>query len=403
GLLLVAPTPVWASLAAGPAPVVAQDYLFQARELATSGKRAEAIKFLQDRLVTHPDDPDARTLLGIILSWEGRYPEARQELRQVLTDHSGYYDAMSGLAYVELWDDHPDLALNLSDSLLRKNPSDTSIMLLRARALSGLNRTREAIDQLDRLLRIDPKNTAGKQMRGRLADSQRSWGVGVGYGGDWFSDQRTPWQEQWLSLRRKTGIGSVSFTAAQADRWDQTDQQYEFEMYPRLRPGTYMYLDAGWSPNVIWYPEYRAGIHLYQSFGSGFEGSFGYSRLGFGTGVNIYIASLSKYVGRWLLTGQVFITPKDLGTNASYHGAVRYYYADSQYVGARYHYGAAKEEIQTIDDILILNSSGVSGEWVFQLGRRFDFTVRAAYDDQERYSRVNLKQYSSSAQLFLKF
>jgi len=402
-LIWAAPAAAAAAWPSESAVILAQDSLAQARQFATSGQRAEAIKVLQDRLASRPDDLDARTLLGTVYSWESRYEDARRELRRVLSERPGYYDAMAALTNVELWDDHPDRALTLADATLRESPGDTSIMLARARALSALHRTREAIDTLDRLLAIDAGHAAAKQMRERLVDSQRSWAIGAGYGGDWFSDSRGSWQEQWLTIRRRTGVGTFLVSGSRADRYDKADGQYEIEAYPRLRPGTYMYLDVGWSPSAIWYPEYRAAAHLYQSLPRGFEASFGYSRLGFGDGVNIYIGSLSKYLGKWLLIGQVFVTPKELGTNASYHAAFRYYVGDRQYFGLRYHYGAAKERIETIDDILVVNSTGVSGETVFELGRRLEFTLRGAYDDQERLRLVNLKQYSASAQMYVKF
>jgi YaiO family outer membrane protein len=384
--------------AAGP-----QDDLARARELATSGHRSAALALLQDRLAAHPDDPDARTLLGIVLSWEGRYGEARTELRRVLADRPGYYDAVAALVHVELWDDHPAIALDLAEGVLRAHPDDTSLLLARARALGALHRTSQAIDAIDGLLALDPSNTQARQMRERLVDSQRSWAIGAGYGYDGFSDGRTSWQEQWLMLRRRTGLGTLIFTGSRADRYGETDGQYEVEAYPRIRPGTYLYLDAAWSPDHVWYPSYRAGAHVYQSLGHGFEGSIGLSRLGFGDGLNIYIGSLSKYVGNWLLIGQVFIRPKDIGTNASYHAAFRYYYGDRQYFGLRYHYGSAKERIETVEQIQILNSKGVSADWVFELGRRLDFRVRAMYDDQERLDRSNLKQYTATAQVYVKF
>lgn len=380
-----------------------QDYLAEARRLATSSQRGEAIALLQERLAAKPGDLDARTLLGVIFSWEGRYAEARSELRRVLAERPGYYDAVAALTHVELWDDHPDAALSLAEAALRAKPDDPSLMLARARALNALNRVRESIDALDALLKVDPANEQATQMRERLVESQRSWAIGAGYGGDWFSDHRQAWSEQWLMLRRRTGVGSFILTGSRADRYDEVDQQYELEAYPRLRPGTYMYLDAAWSPNAIWYPEYRAGAHLYQSLGRGFEASLGYSRLGFGDGVDIYIMSLSKYLGSWLLIGQVFVTPKEIGTNASYHAAFRYYYGGQQYFGLRYHYGAAKERIETVDELFVVNSTGLSAELVFELRRRLEFRLRGAWDDQERLLHDNLQQYSATAQLYFKF
>ena len=404
-LLLVAPSSGW-SMQAGQeiaGATVPQDVVAQARQWATSGKRAEAIASLVARLTSRPDDLDARVLLGIIYTWEGRYADARKELRRVLTDRPGYYDAMSALTYTELWDGHQEQAVTLAESTLKVNPKDTSVLLALARAQSSLKRVRQAIDTLDRLLAVDPKNEPARQMRERLLDSQRHWAVGYGYGYDGFSDGRQAWQEQWVALRRKAGFGSFSFTGSQADRYDLRDRQYEIEMYPRIRPGTYMYLDGGWSPDAVLYPEYRAGAHLYQSLGRGFEASIGMRRLGFGDGINIYIGSLSKYVGSWLFTGQGFLTPKGFGTNASYHVALRLYLTDVEYFGLRYHHGAAKEEIQTIKDIQVLNSDGVSGELVLLLGRRVDLTFRGGLDNQQRFNLTSLRQYSASTQLFVRF
>src|SRR6186713_246329 len=48
-----------------------------ARTLAQGGERDRAITVLQRRLAEVPDDGDALTLLGIVLSWEDRYDEAR--------------------------------------------------------------------------------------------------------------------------------------------------------------------------------------------------------------------------------------------------------------------------------------------------------------------------------------
>ena len=402
-------------LALAPAGVAAQavpvaqaapqttDVLAEARRLATSGQRPQAIALLQRRLEARPDDTDARTLLGIIRSWEGQYAEARTQLRIVLDASPGYYDAVAALSNIELWDGNAEMALSLADSVLRRNPKDTGLMVTKARAEISLGRVREARDTLDRLLAIEPGNQQAIDLRTRLADNARLWSIGYGYGGDWFSDRRTPWQEQFVVLKRQAAFGSVSFTWSQARRYGLTDQQYEIELYPRLRPGTYMYLDGAGAGNANLYPTYRAGAHLYQSLGRGYEASIGMSRLGFGSGINIYIGSLSKYIGNWLLISQVFITPHDFGTNASYHLAIRRYLSDKEYVGVRVHHGAAKEEIRTINDVLVLNAEGVSAEAVFLVGSHMALSCRAEYESQQRPLLSPLKQYSATSRLDVRF
>ena len=270
-----------------------QDYLVTARELAAGGKRSESIVLLQQSLAASPNS-DARVFLGTVLSWEGRYDEARRELEAVLADNPTHGDALPALINVELWSDHAARAEELASRALRNKPNDTSMLLARAKALSALERPKEARDTLDRLLILDPRDDQARQMRRGVRDSLRLWRFSVGASQDEFSDHRVAWRETQVSLGRATPIGSVSVRATRAQRFGYQDNQFEVEAYPRIRPGTYAYVAGAYSPDAILFPVYRYAADLYQSLGAGFEGSAGFRKLGFGTGVNIYVASLSK-------------------------------------------------------------------------------------------------------------
>jgi len=45
----------------------------------------------------------------------------------------------------------------------------------------------------------------------------------------------------------------------------------------------------------------------------------------------------------------------------------------------------------------------VSGDLVFLLGRRLEFTVTGSYFDQERPFRGTVKHYTATSQLYVKF
>ena len=77
------------------------DILTKARAAATSGRREEALRMLETHLGEVPRDVDARLLYGLVLSWEGRYDEARPVLQQVLTQAPAYTDARVALMNVE--------------------------------------------------------------------------------------------------------------------------------------------------------------------------------------------------------------------------------------------------------------------------------------------------------------
>lgn len=384
---------------AGPA----QDIVDEARTLARSGKRHEAIGLLQKRLAANPGDLDARTLLGTVLLWEGRYDDARAELSRVLAVEPDYIDALGALAYLELWSGHYAQAETLTARVLQRTPNDTSIMLARARALDNLNRPKEAVEVLDRLLTVDPEMTSAKQMRERILDSLRHWKVGYGYGYDWFGDSRDPWQEHDLSIGRKNRWGSATLRAAHADRFDRQDQQIELDLYPSIRSGTYLYINAGVSTKKTIYPDYRWGVDWYQSLGKGFEASIGYHYLDFGDGVDIYIGSFSKYIGNWLLISQVFYVPDALGDSQSYHAAFRRYFGDKEYFGLRYKRGMSWEEARNVEDVLLLGSEGVSGELVKLFGRRLELTLRGSWASQERVFGDTVNHYASSATLGFRF
>src|SRR5579871_5757159 len=114
-LVLLAGVGAWADevLPANPGdPATLTDIqvLAKGRELATTGHRPEAIEFLRKRLETHPWDSDSRLLLGLVLSWEGRYDEARREIEAVLEGHPQYTDALLALVNDDLWAGNPQHA-----------------------------------------------------------------------------------------------------------------------------------------------------------------------------------------------------------------------------------------------------------------------------------------------------
>ena len=145
----------------------ATDPVSQARQLAFSGKehRGQALTMLQGYLSEDPTDSEARVLYGIVLSWEGRYDESRQELKQVLAAKPDHGDALAALINVELWSGHPENAELVARDGLTRNPNNVSLLLADAKALYRLRRYREAIEVLNHLLLLDKENEEGRRLR----------------------------------------------------------------------------------------------------------------------------------------------------------------------------------------------------------------------------------------------
>ncbi len=380
-----------------------EDPVSQARAMAFAGKRDDALRVLAEYLDIYPDDTDARTLFGTVLSWQGEYEEARVQLQTVLDGNPTHGDALPALVNVELWSDHPERAASMAAVGLAENPTSSALLVTRARALWNLSREREALDVLNEALAHDPANETALRLRRTLRDTQQFWRADVAYAYDSFSDGRAAWRETRYSITRQTRIGSVIGRFYHAKRFGLSDRQVEVEMYPRFREGTYAYVSGAFAPNPVLFPGYRVGVDLYQSLGAGFEVSAGFRRLQFDDAVNIYVGSLTKYKGNWMLTGRVFATPRALGTSISAHGIVRRYWPNGLgYIGVRYGRGAYRDEVRSTADLLLLNSDTVAAELVLPIGT-LELWVSTSASREGRAARSDLWQMSTSSGLGVRF
>ena len=382
-----------------------QDPVRAARGLATSGHRAEALQLLDQRLAEKPTDSDARVLRGVILSWESRYDEARGDLQQVLNQHRDHGDALPALINVEMWSDHPDRAEQLAHDALRRNPNDPDLLLAEARTLKAMDRNRDALEVVRRLLAIDPGNQKAFEMESSLGDSLRRWTTSFDHSSEWFSDGRSPWQEDQIQFNRQTPIGSVIARFSHTNRFSSASQMVEIDAYPHIRRGTYAYLNIGYSPDFNLYPRYRFGADINQSLGHGFEGSAGLRQLHFSGNVRIYTASLSKYYGDWMFTSRVFLTPDIVvGTSHSVQFQVRRYLgAGTDYFGVRFGYGSSPVEVHDLTDIQILNSSSFAAEFNHTFSRRIKAGFHWGYANEDRLGITGLRHYLADVSLSYRF
>ena len=347
------------------------DVLAKAREATRSGHRTEALTMLEAHLARSPRDVDARLLYGLVLSWEGRYDEARPVLQQVLAQAPTYTDARVALMNVEYWSGH----------------------------------SAEAKEQADRILAADPGNVTARTVRDRLEAAARHWWATTQYSVDLFDDGTDPWQEFALYLTRRTPVGSLILRGNHATRFAQDDQLIEAEFYPSFRPGTYAYLGAGVSTEHDLYPDYRLAFDLYQSLGRGFEVSGGARYLAFEEGIEIYVGTLSKYLGNWMLTGKVYHVPAEGDLDStSYHGGFRRYFGGdgTSYVGVTYSHGFSRE-IRAAVDLTTLNSDTVRGEFDVLSGQRLRIFGTAATSRGERENRPVLWQTTLTAGVSVQF
>ncbi|MBL8137634.1 MAG: YaiO family outer membrane beta-barrel protein [Acidobacteria bacterium] len=378
----------------------------EARSAAISGKRDDAVRMLTAHLETFPRDADARLLLGVVLSWDGKYDEAERELRRVLEQAPTYNDARVALANVAWWTGRYDVLQELAATGRSQRPYDVEWIMLDARALDGLGRRREARQAVMSLLARQPGHVQARNLKNRLDTELRPWTLTMGYGGDRFSDQRIPWNEYSTSLSRQTPVGSVIGRVSHAERFGFTDRLFEVEFYPTFRPGTYGFVSYGRAKDDTLFPNYRMAADLYQALGRGFEASVGMRRLSFSTNTDIYLATLTKYTGNWMITGKVFSVPDYAGPedSLSYHGLVRRYIRGDgeSFLSAGYSRGASREELTDSAELLQLDADTFRAGADVLVGRMF-LSISGSTSRQERARNGTLWQHSFGASVSVFF
>ncbi|MFS8067503.1 MAG: YaiO family outer membrane beta-barrel protein [Byssovorax sp.] len=372
------------------------DILANARSLSRRGDRAGALELLSSHLEARPTDTDARTVYGLILSWEGRYDEAREQLACVLKEVPGHHDATRAAIKVELWSDHPDRAEEMANDALEHTSDRVDLLLERARARFARNDLDGARADLDHVLALEPDNDDAASLKRRVLAAGRVWSVGSSYSFDAFSDGRSPWHEVTVQAKRLTPLGSVIVRGYEAWRFDTSDNQVEIEAFPSLWKGAYGDLAGAVSPNAALYPSYRVQVDVYQSLPFGFEVSLGYRHLQFNHGVNMGVAAVSRYLGDWLISVRSLLTPGVDGTSASIFGSVRYYFRETAYVGVRTGYGLSHEEIRSVNDTALLGSATVGTEAFGVLFDRLEIGARGAVSMEARFDRSDLWQFGVS-------
>jgi len=376
----------------------------RAIQLEKAGSSAESLSLLEGHLGQHPDDGEARIRYGIILSWEKRRDEARKQLEMVLATSPTNYDALIALINVELWTDHPARAEELANRGLAAHPNDPDLLLSLARAQKAQKRTADAKASVKRLLDIAPERRDAQGLKEGLDEESRMWEGSVSATEEWFNDGRARWSEWQGQITAHTSHGSYIARFSRADRFSESSYLAELETYARLRPGTQLYLNGGYSYDAALYPRTRFGAEIFQSLPGGFEMSAGYRRLNFTSSVDIYTGSVTKYKGNWMFVARGFFVPDSAGTSATIRvGARRYFQDADNYAGFWYSHGASPTEVRNVSDLSILHANSYSAEYSKVLHRRVTILARVGYANEERLYFPNLQHYLMVLSIYYRF
>jgi YaiO family outer membrane protein len=374
-----------------PAYAQTENILTEARALSNQGQPEQAISLLNEHLRANADDSDARVLLGLICSWNKRYDEGRRAFSTVLAADPDYKDAVVGLINLELWSGHPGRAEEIVMHALWLRPQEPDYQAVLAKIKSD---------------RAAAQSVAGVKRPGTPASTDGpTWETGVAESNIWFSDKRSSWHETAVDVAHNFTAGWVTATFSHASWFGEGSNLIDLESYPRIRPGTYGFVDAAFSPDATLYAHHRFGGEIFQSLPRGFEASAGFRYMRFNSNTVLYTGSVGKYFGNYWFLARTFIDPDPAtGVSQSYQLSARRYSGDADhYYGLRFGYGASPFEVQSINDIGIERSASAAFEtlWQYKNGLRLRMTASVAR--QTRVVIGPLWQYEADCTVYFRY
>jgi len=392
-ILILFLLPIWISGNLG-----AQTYE-EARHLAFEGQRVKARQICQS-ILSQGFNADVAVLMARTYAWDGQSDSTRILLNQVLLKYPDNMDALDAFSDVEYWSENYVKALEYCDLALKKDSTAEGFLLKKARILHSSGQDEGAILILTKLIRINPAHTeALKKLQEYRLDMQRN-SIMLSYTLDLFEKDfnRDPWQITALSYGRKTRQGSVIARVNLAERYGNRGFQGEVDAYPKIGENNYGYLNYGYSPSSV-FPKHRLGLEWYHNFPKAFEGSLGIRILKFDSSfVDIYTATLCKYIGNYWISSRVYVTPDTSGTSFSGQLQMRRYFSDAEnYFGLRLSYGVSPDDNRNLIDSnqkLALKTRSVRLEYNHIFKRLWILNTGLVWGNEELQSGVFSNYYT---------
>ena len=318
----------------------------EARNYAFNGEREKARDICR-QILTEGFNSDVALLMGRTFAWDGMYDSARVVLQEVLIQRPENMEAYDAISDVEFWADDNAKAIEYCNAALKLAPKSSKFSMKKARILYSNEQYKEAVDVLEKFLHENPGEPDFllklKEYRLDLMKNK----IRLVYTYDNFDSDynRDPWHFLALSYGRKTKLGSVIARLNYANRFGSDGLQLEMDAYPKIGENNYAYVNYGYSSNSL-FPGNRYGFELYHNFPKAWEGSIGMRYLDFSSsGVDIYTATLGKYVGNYWISLRSYVTPDTDGTSVSGALSIRRYFADSEnYLGLKVSYGVSPDD-----------------------------------------------------------
>jgi YaiO family outer membrane protein len=243
---------------------------------------------------------------------------------------------------------------------------DVDSAMARATTLRRQNRRPEAAAVMKHAVAMAPDRADARALNDMLEHDIHGGDVLLGIDYRTWRRQLPDWREGSLDARQNTVVGPLVARASHVERGALRDERFELEAYPAF-PNGYLALGGGVSTNHTVYARTTASAELFGMLTDRVEGSFGYRRMNFDSGVDLLGGSVSAYAGQFLLGTRVTQVLGDGGTSVQL-SARRFLSDDGQYVGAKIATGSVPVALRTSTDFEVLFSQSASAEGRFVVG-----------------------------------
>ena len=250
---------------------------------------------------------------------------------------------------------------------------DVDSAMARATVLRRQNRKLEAERVMARAVVMAPGRADARALHEQLRQEVRGGETVLGVEYKQWREQLPEWREAGISARQNAAIGPVIARLSVVDRGPLRDDRLTIEAYPAF-PRGYLALAGAIATEGTVYAQSMAAAELFASLTERVEGSFGYRRMNFATGVDLIGGSLGAYAGQFMLGTRVTHVLNDGGSSVVL-SARRFLGDEGAYLGARAATGSVPVELRTPTDFEVRFSQSAGLEARAVILRRLVLTA----------------------------
>lgn len=358
------------------------DYDFNfmlSKAYAYSGEWDKALEILNKMLILYPKNIDLLLSCSRIDSWKGNFEEAESGYNEVLKLSPNNIEALTGIAEIATWKKNHTKAIEIYQRILQLDPSlpDTYYRIGKIYQWDG--NYSKAKENFKKALNLSPENKEYKLALDKATPHfEEKFEIRYQYTNESFNDGRPDYIDNQFvfGFRIPQELGSLFLKYNRTKRFNKQDVQYEIELYPRLWPRAYSFLDFNYSSKAIHYPRTSYLVEIYQALFTSMEISLGYRRMNFKADtVSIYLGSIGYYLGNYYSFLRYYYIPQEKSTSFSWIFNMRRYFSKDNYVFMSYGQGSRPIEIVTAEDLFTYQNRIflVGFDWYFLKGIKLQF------------------------------